>query len=313
MNSFASFLDSVKNASHITLLAHKDPDFDTLSACAALGLVAKKYDCSIELIIPNTDPVNLSYFPFSIQSGFFSKTPDLIVICDTSSINRVFFPEEFKNIPIALFDHHQGGDIAATLRFVDNKAPSCCDLIFDVIHSYDNALITTEIAQLLFDGLVADTLSFRTSGVLPKTFSRAAKLLECGAQPLISHQRLTAKQTPADFIFKTQLMSRVNIDHQKSCAYLSVTEQELQAANRTKGTLEGIGNEFIANMSINTSILTYTLNSGKTKVSLRSNTVNVYEIAKNNGGGGHICAAGFETTKTAPIIIDELLKSLSSI
>jgi phosphoesterase RecJ-like protein len=312
MNSFASFLDSVKTATHITLLAHKDPDFDTLSACAALGLIAKKFDCSIELIIPNTEPVTLSYFPFPVQSGFFTKTPDLIVICDTSSINRVFFPQEFKNIPIALFDHHQGGDIAATLRFVDNKAPSCCDLIFEIIHSYDKNLITSEIAQLLFDGLVADTLSFRTSGVLPTTFSRAAQLLECGAHPLISHQRLTAKQTPADFIFKAQLMSRVNIDHQKSCAYLSVTEQELQAANRTKGTLEGIGNEFIANMSIDTSILTYTLNSGKTKVSLRSNTINVYEIAKNNGGGGHICAAGFETNKPAHVIVDELLNVLSA-
>ncbi|MBM3894619.1 hypothetical protein FJ366_03440 [Candidatus Dependentiae bacterium] len=312
MNLFSSFIDSVKKSSHIALLAHKDPDFDTLSACAALGLIAKKYNCSVDLIIPNSDPVILNYFPFPILNATFTKLPDLIIICDTSSFNRVFFPSEFKDIPIALFDHHQGGNISATFSFVDSTAPSCCDLVLDIIHSFDKTLLTPEIAQLLFDGLVADTLSFRTSGVSPTTFNRAALLIEYGAKPMTSHIRLIQKQTPADFIFKTQLMSRVAIDATSSCAYLLVTEQELLDAKKTKGTLEGIGNEFISSMFINSSILVYALNSGHTKVSLRSNTVNVYEIAKNNGGGGHICAAGFETTKSPEQIIKELLETFSS-
>jgi len=312
MTNFQAFLDVIKTTPHIALLAHKDPDFDTLSACAALGLIAQPFGCSLELIIPNKEEIELDYFPFKIQGGFYNQKPDLLIICDTSSIERVFFPEEFRSVPIAHFDHHQGGNIKATYSFVDNTAPSCCDLILKVITEHHAELMTAEIAQLLLDGLVADTLSFRTSGVKPETFERAAKLLEYGATPLTTHHRLTQKQQPADFIFKAQLMSQVKIDTKASCAYVMVTEQELIDAHKTKGALEGMGNEILSGMFINTSVLIYAMNNGETKVSLRSNTTNVYEIAKTNGGGGHICAAGFVSAKKPQEIIDSLLETLTA-
>ena len=310
--TFKKFIHELKPNTHVILLAHRDPDFDTLSACAAIGIIAQQRGCSVELIIPNTEPVTLDYFPFAIQSATHTRTPDLLVICDTANIDRVYFPTEFVGIPVALFDHHQGGNLKPTYRMVDNTAPSCCDLIADIIYTHDKDLLTPEIAQLLLDGLVADTLSFRTSGVQPTTFIRASKLLEAGARPLISHTRLTQKQTPEDFIFKTQLMSRVAIDAAASCAYVMVTEQELAAAGRTKGALEGMGNEMLSGMFINTTIVAYTMNSGETKVSLRSNTSNMYELARARGGGGHLVAAGFSTEKKPTEIIHELLAELAA-
>lgn len=309
--AFKKFIHALKPSTHVIFLAHRDPDFDTLSACAALGLIAKKNGCSVELVIPNTEEVCLDYFPFLIQSATYSKKPDLLVICDTSNLDRVYFPAEFQGVDLALFDHHQGGNIPATFKHVDNTAPSCCDLIADILYTYDKTLLTPEISQLLLDGLVADTLSFRTSGVQPTTFNRAAKLLEHGAKPLTTHHRLTQKQTPEDFIFKTQLMSRVQIDNDASCAYVFITEQELAAAGRTKGALEGMGNEMLSGMFINTTALVYTANNGQTKVSLRSNTSNMYEIARQNGGGGHIAAAGFTTDKKPQEIMSELLAQLT--
>jgi phosphoesterase RecJ-like protein len=312
MTNFKSFLDVIKTKPHIALLAHKDPDFDTLSACAALGLIAEYFGCSLELIIPNKEEIELDYFPFKIQGGFYNQKPDLLIICDTSSIDRIFLPEEFRSIPIAHFDHHQGGNIKATYSFVDNMAPSCCDLILKIITECDETLMTTEISQLLLDGLVADTLSFRTSGVRPETFERAAKMVRYGALPLTTHHRLTQKQQPSDFVFKAQLMSQVKIDTNASCAYVMITEQELINAHKTKGALEGIGNEILSGMFINTSVLIYAMNNGQTKVSLRSNTTNVYEIARINGGGGHICAAGFVSEKKPAEIISSLLEILTT-
>ncbi len=309
--TFKKFIHELKKGTHVVFLAHRDPDFDTLSACGALGLIAKEHGCSVEVVIPNTEPVTLDYFPFPIQSGKHIKRPDLLVICDTANTDRVYFPTEFTGIPVALFDHHQGGNILATFRMVDNTAPSCCDLIADIIYNHDKNMLTPEIAQMLFDGLVADTLSFRTSGVKPVTFTRASKLLMHGAVPLTSHKRLTQKQPAEDFIFKTQLMSHLKVDEKASCAYLLVTEQELLNANKTKGALEGVGNEMLSGMFINTTALIYTMNNGETKVSLRSNASNMYEIARSHGGGGHIAAAGFVTTKKPTHILAELLATLA--
>ena len=184
-------------------------------------------------------------------------------------------------------------------------------MIASILYNHDKKLLSPEIAQLLLDGLVADTLSFRTSGVQPTTFNRAAILLEHGAKPLTTHHRLTQKQTPEDFIFKTQLMSRVQINIDASCAYLLVTEQELLDAHKTKGALEGVGNEMLSGMFINTTMLVYTMNSGQTKVSLRSNMSNMYELARQRNGGGHIAAAGFTTEKQPQEIVSELLAQLT--
>lgn len=310
--TFKFFIQELKPNTHVILLAHRDPDFDTVSACAALGLIAQQFGCSIELIIPNTEQVILEDFPFAIQSATHSKKPDLLIVCDTANIDRIYFPNEFLNVRMALFDHHQGGNINATYRMVDSNAPSCCDLIADILYTYDKKLLSPEIAQLLLDGLVADTLSFRTSGVKPETFTRASFLLSAGAKPLISHTRLTRRQTPKDFIFKTQLMSRVIIDEAASCAYAMVSEKELIAAGRTKGALEGMGNEMLSGMFINTTMIIYTANNGETKVSLRSNTSNMYELARARGGGGHIVAAGFSTNKKPDVIAAELLAELTA-
>lgn len=312
LNMFKTFIAALQPNMHIALLAHRDPDFDTLSACAALGKIIQSFGCSVELIIPNTEDVTLDYFPFSIQSATYTKKPELLVICDTSNINRVFYPEAFHHIPIALFDHHQGGNITAKFRLVDTTAPSCCDLIADLLHEYNKELITKEIAQLLLDGLVSDTLSFRTSGVLPTTLMRAAYLLEHGAKPMTTHQRLTQKQSPDDFVFKTKLMSHLKVNAAASCAYLLVTEQELLNAHKTKGVLEGVGNEMLSGMFINTTIIVYTMNCGQTKVSMRSNSTNVYELARARGGGGHIPAAGFTSMDTPEKIIANLLAELST-
>ena len=302
LDAFKSFIKLLTSEKNILFLAHKDPDYDTVSACQALALIAQSFGCNVEITVPNTEPIIVEHFSIPIQSATYKNKPD--------STKRIFYPEELHNIPLALFDHHQGGDISSTYTFVETTAPSCCDVIAHLITEYDRRLLTQEIAQMLLDGIVSDTLFFRTSAVAAKTLTRTAILLECGAQPIISHNRLVQKQTPQNFMFKTHLMARMQVDENASCAYLIVTEKELVAAGKDRNILEGVGNEMLAGMFIETTVILFELLDGTTKGSMRSYTKNVYELARSRGGGGHIAAAGFTSTETPDAILKSLLSEL---
>ena len=291
----------------------KAPDYDTVSSCAALALIAQTFGCTVEITVPNPEQIIVEHLSIPIQSAFFKNKPDLVVVCDTNSVNRIFYPQELHDIPLALFDHHQGGDITGTYRFVETTAPSCCDVVANLIATHDKTMLTPEIAQILLDGIVSDTLFFRTSAVKAETFTRTAVLLECGASPLISHNRLVQKQTPENFMFKTQLLAKMQVDAQASCAYLCVTEKELVAVGKNRNILEGVGNEMLSGMIIDTTLILYQLLDGTTKGSMRSYGTNVYELARTRGGGGHIAAAGFTSTDLPEAILHGLLNELKSL
>ena len=310
MEMFKFFIQQLTPNKNILFLAHKDPDYDTVSACAALARIAQSFGCTVEIVVPNTEPIIVEHLTIPIQSATYKNKPELVVVCDTNSVNRIFYPQELRNIPLALFDHHQGGDLNATYRFVETTAPSCCDMVANLIASYDKKLLTPEIAQILLDGVVSDTLCFRTSAVAPETFRRASFLLEAGASPFISHTRLVQKQTPENFMFKTQLMARMQVDHEASCAYLIVSEKELLAAGKDRNILEGVGNEMLSGMMIGITIILFELLDGTTKGSMRSYTKNCYELARARGGGGHLAAAGFTSTDKPDVILAGLLNDL---
>ena len=312
MPSFKDFIEKLAQSTNVLFLAHKDPDYDTVSACAALALIAQTLGCRVEITVPNPEPIIVEHLSIPIQSATYKNKPDLIVVCDTNSFNRIFYPTELHGIPLALFDHHEGGDIVAAYRFVETAAPSCCDVIANIIATHDKTMLTPEIAQILLDGVASDTLFFRTGGVTSETFIRSALLLECGARPIVSHNRLIRKQTSENFMFKTQLMARMQIDTAASCAYLIVTEKELVAKGKNRNILEGVGNEMLAGMFIETTILLFELLDGTTKASLRSYTQNMYEIARSRGGGGHIPAAGFTSTATPEATLKSVLDELKN-
>ena len=75
--------------------------------------------------------------------------------------------------------------------------------------------------------------------------------------------------------------------------------------------LEGIVNQLRNTKGVDCAIFMYEVEEGEYKVSLRSNdNVNVSEIAKSFGGGGHVKAAGVTMNGTDKEIVSKLSDSI---
>jgi len=112
-----------------------------------------------------------------------------------------------------------------------------------------------------------------------------------------------------------ECISNINFYYNSKLGIAKITDEVIKKNNIDMNDIEGIV-EFIREVDeIEISCVLKEYDVENTKVSLRSkNNIDVAEISKKFGGGGHIKAAGFQISKNLKdsemIIVEELKKYL---
>jgi phosphoesterase RecJ-like protein len=295
------------DAERITLLAHTKPDPDSLGACLALALVAKRHGKSVEIIAPKGV---LEPYPLPIPSllnGAHKQKPDLLITCDTSSHERRYFHRDFVHVPSIVIDHHVDPAIEATLLFIDHTAASTCELVLSLLAAWDEPLVK-DIADPLLLGIISDTQTLSTSNVTANTFACVQELVSAGANIAELKQKLITHRSPAVLLLWGELFHMMRVRKNESVIWFYCPEALLDRYHLTTSALTGFLNMVSQQMQTDLLALFYE-EGGKTKVSMRSKTRNVQEIAKQFGGGGHVRASGI----TSDVPIEELEKKVSEL
>lgn len=108
---------------------------------------------------------------------------------------------------------------------------------------------------------------------------------------------------------KTLLKSELHVDGKIIFSYLS--EKDFEELNASTSDSDGIIDQLRITKGVEAAVFLYPIEDGY-KVSMRSNEyVNVAEIAKLYGGGGHIRAAGCSVKGTLEEVKDTILKEIT--
>lgn len=300
----------IQEAHTITLLTHKDPDGDGVSACAALDYILTKHGKIVETIYPNKAEFDFKRQPKSSSINAHKQLPDLIIACDTATYSRLYFPESFSKLPLINIDHHISNAINGTVNLVSKNSSSSCEDLFIIISTWNEALIDHYTAQCLLFGILSDSLIFQTNATTPRTLRIAAKLIECGANVCALKTELTEHLDSTIISFWGHLLGNISISPDKKAAWIAITQEDLKTRNLTLASLTGFSN-FLSQLSgIDITIVFYENEKGDTQVSLRSKRTDVNALAKNFGGGGHINAAGITSDKPIKELIANVLAKI---
>ena len=90
----------INQASQITLLTHRKPDGDGVSACAAFDEILAALEKETETIYPTKSYMKLSFHARYVEIDNHTFIPDLIIAFDTASRDRMYLPDAFKDIPL---------------------------------------------------------------------------------------------------------------------------------------------------------------------------------------------------------------------
>lgn len=292
----------MKEADHILLMGHQNPDMDCLGsavgllgACKALGkegkIVIKEINYSIkslfEYLLENEEYQDAFIKPKEADS--YNKTHTLLIILDTQTVNYLESPglvEEMSKIVV--IDHHRrsGNFLKDTLMsYTEAYASSTCELVTELLQYFDEKnLINVVEANALMAGMCMDTKMFTLkTGV--RTFEAASYLKRKGADTIIS--KILLQDDIVTYTAKSDAVKNAKIYFNNIAISTFENKSDYgkliaaQAADELLN-IKGIVASFI--------ILK---NDEGLAISARSmGEVNVQLILEKLGGGGHLAIAG---------------------
>lgn len=282
------------------LLSHEYTDGDDLGAILSVGRVLGKINKKRTLVAKGGVPDNLLFMPgqHEVKDGLSSDFEkfDVLVTIGCGDPARIGFSElSGWQKPILNIDHHKDAKMFGTVNVWDPEAAANCELLYGVFENW-NIKIDKYMAQNLLTGIFTDTGGFRHANVRAKTFEIAAELLRAGAKlDVISRFTFSQKDLPMLRAWSVAL-EHAKFDSERKIVYTVITSEDLEKVRATENDLEGVA-ELLNTIPEAKFSMLLKQRGDEVKGSLRSEPhkgVDVSEIARAFGGGGHTLAAGFK-------------------
>ncbi len=284
------------------ILTHARPDGDTLGSAAALANALRRLGKRAALY-PNpeiTEKFTPFVSPYIADGGVFEH----VVSVDIAAPN--LFPQGFKGEVDLAFDHHPSNSGFAGATVLDAKRAACGEIVLALIRELLGEP-SQEEADLLYIAISTDTGCFQYANVTEETFLAAAELSKAGADTAGLSRLFFRTFSRGRLKLEGAVYSGLRTFHDGQIVAAVVTRRMIEETGVTENDMDDLA-ALPGKLAGHEVSLTLRENeNGSTRVSLRSGKrVNVSEIAKKFGGGGHAMAAG--CTVDAPP--EETLKRL---
>ncbi len=294
----------------IVIVPHKNPDGDAVGSTLALCHYLNNLGQQATVIAPNDFPNFLKWLPKSEEIVIFEKDAStakelianatVIFTLDFNHLGRIGQLQTHLEAATATFvmiDHHQEPADYAHIMYSDVSMSSTCEMVFNVLEGLNGLdRITPEIAICLYTGIMTDTGSFKYASTSSRTHTVAAKLIEKGANNSLAHHKVYDTNSPSRLHLLGCALKNMVILEEYSTAYITLSQEELDANNFKKGDTEGFVNYGLTLDGIVFAVIFIeNKEEGIIKISLRSEgdfSVNEFARAHFNGGGHNNASGG---------------------
>ncbi|MBF0313589.1 MAG: bifunctional oligoribonuclease/PAP phosphatase NrnA [Oligoflexia bacterium] len=298
------FVKLILAAKRVVITTHINPDADgvgsQLALAHALLSLGKEVTCVNEAemgrrwgrFLPNK--LFLSSEEFLKQKNRKAKLPkiDLMIVMDTHTPERIGSNMQMllqKSERFIFIDHHPCSRYSRAIHCIDSEAAATGELVGRLI-SLMGVPFSPEIARALYTAIVVDTSSFRYPTVSAATHHLVATLLEdkkINPSEVYSHLYGAKAISHLQILGEVLREAQVNGDH--TIAWISIPRRLLKRFRVSEEDTNPFINHLL-NVDRVKVVMMFreSAKAGQVKVSFRSNgSVDVSEIAKTLGGGGH--------------------------
>lgn len=284
------------------IVSHANPDADAVASVLAMRAICEFLGRKPVVTVAGDGevPANLMFLnnvlALTQRADETIRTADLIIYVDCADMARVgplyendqdYFESHSATVNI---DHHVTNGRFGTLNCVVPQAAATSEIL-EIIREALNVPIDIHLATAMLAGIYGDTLGLRTPSTTPATMRVAAELLQTGAE----------LDTVVDWLFRVKPYSAVKLwaealsrtDWSGPLIWTYIDRGMLERSQSSPSEVEGLVNFLAGTVGARAAALAYE-ESNAWRVSLRSvhDDVDVSELAKSYGGGGHPRAAG---------------------
>jgi bifunctional oligoribonuclease and PAP phosphatase NrnA len=304
-------INQIKNAQHILLASHSDPDGDAVSSLLALGLALSKLDKKTTLYNASPIPAVYRFLP-SVERIVThiknAKAYDVALILDCGDLSRIGQASaQVNQIPVIInIDHHISNTGFGCMQLVDAQACSTAEIVYRLITALQ-APIDKAMATSIYTGILTDTGSFRFSNTNQAAFAISQKMTALGVEPYSVAQHVFGTYSLGRIKLLNLALDSLEISQNGKLSIMTITNAMFEYTKTQPEDVDGMINYARRIEDVKMAALIQEQRNGKSRsdgrrrfhVSLRSDgSVNVAAIAGAFGGGGHPSAAGFQVETT---------------
>ena len=300
----------IANAKRIAVVAHENPDADTLGSCSALYTYLLQLHKKVHFVC-ETRTVSKRYnvIPWveKIKHTLPSST-DLVIVCDAAQRRRCGL--QFEQVCIN-FDHHRSNTYFCDCNVVNPSAMSTTEVVYDFLRS-NEAKINAKIATAIYAGLISDTRRFATIDKEGMVFALAKELVAYGADHENVVNRLQKYSTLSQLRLLGSMFQEMRLVRDGRIAVFRVDRRMLHRSGADENDAKAALEKALELPTVALAVMIVRRASALFKVSLRSQTIDVAAIARAFGGGGHKNRAGivFENEENFEVIEKKLLEEV---
>lgn len=288
----SDILKRIDEAKHITVIAHVNPDADSLGSASAMytHLLRLHKKVSFFCVSENINQ-QLSFLPwFDKIRNSFPSSSDLAISLDCSSIDVIGVDLTCDLINV---DYHDNNTKFGSLFLVDSNCISTTEVVYNLF-TKNKIPINKKMATALYAGLLENSNGFLSDEVDGTIFAVVSELIMHGADYKKCNQFVMKYLTLGALRIKGIMLTNMQLFNEARIAVFCVSDDEIKMSGAAGTDCEYVLEEALYLPTVKVAFLLRQNTDFSIKCSLRSkNTLDVSVIASFFGGSGHHGRAEF--------------------
>ncbi|MBI5492143.1 MAG: bifunctional oligoribonuclease/PAP phosphatase NrnA [Deltaproteobacteria bacterium] len=318
MGIFDQAVEEARRGRKFLVVSHVSPEGDAIGSLLGMALALKGMGKDVTAYLEDPVPDIFSFLPGvdTIVHGLDGAGPfdaTFAVDCGQKErLGRGFLglkePGRIINI-----DHHATNDCFGDVNVIVPDASAAGELVYDFCKAA-SVDVTRAMAINLYVAILTDTGSFRYSSATADAFIKAGELVKLGAEPWEISRRVYENHPVRRYKLLGMVLSTLeltDLGNSARIATLTVTLDMFRKAGAEKDIADGFVNYARGIEGVEVGMLFRETGPKEYKVSLRSKgDVDVAEVSKVFGGGGHRNAAGFTLKGTIEEVKAKIMEAI---
>jgi len=320
---FQPVIDFIHKHSFFIITAHETPDGDAIGSECALAYTLKRLGKTVKIFNSDPTPQKFRFIDEDKLINVLQNAEQLpsnieeyvLIILDTNDTNNIGRISQLVLPQVKdyfIIDHH---DIELDIHIgnlIQRNASSTAEIVYQII-SLLGVSIDYPTALALFTAIVYDTGSFVYPKTTAYTFQIAHEMVARGVNPNFVYSQVYECNSISSVILQSKVLGSLELLLHNHVAIQVMLKETILEAGAKYEEADQIINIPLKAEAIKVSIFFKEDLNGLLRCSLRSKgPIDVAEIAKCFGGGGHRNAAGFKCHEPMAEIRKKLIEKLKS-
>ncbi|MDR1630404.1 MAG: DHH family phosphoesterase [Oscillospiraceae bacterium] len=286
----------LRQQDNILILAHENPDGDTLGCAYALCRALHNLNKKARVACADKTPHIFDFIPRGVEVQDFEEQFIVSVdIADMSLLGDEEYAAQYRERIDLCVDHH--GSNSMTAKYIcmeeEPEAAACAETVLLIIREL-GAPIDEIIARCIYVGITTDTGCFRYSNTTSRSLRMAADMVDVGLNTGKINKLTFETRTKTYTALETLALSSMKMFFDGKCAVIKITQDMYEKSGSDESETHPITAipRQIEGVLVGAAIKE-TKDGATYKISVRTNApANAANICAKMGGGGHRRAAG---------------------